>query len=163
MEIITRVTVVCKITLEIKYKNSLYSALDASIALKTGHEQPHDVVRASPAVCCVGKITRCEALQRCIVRGNTAAIREETGAFNSQSNVHLAFFNRPLVCVRVSVCVYVCILASVRIFQLILPSTNPNSNSVLSYLIRTNKLGVLLTALEVLFWRLTHIKSMAVQ
>lgn len=85
----------------------------AAIAVNTGHmhpeERPNDVGRGGPSVSCMGKVTRCEALQRCVVRGNSATIREETGAFNSLSNVHLAFFNRPLLCACMRACACVCV------------------------------------------------------
>lgn len=66
----------------------------------------------SPTGSCVGTVTRCEALQSCVVRGNTEAIRQEIGAFNSLSNVHLAF----LIGLSCTVsCLYVCVFVWVFI------------------------------------------------
>lgn len=59
----------CKIIIQrSEYAICVYGSEDRSHTRP--EEQPRDVGRGSPSVSSVGKITRCEALQRCAVRGN---------------------------------------------------------------------------------------------
>lgn len=66
---------------------------------------------SSPAVSCVGTLTWFRAQQCAAVRGNTGAIREETGAFISLSSVHLASITARSLYSDVCVCASCYVLA----------------------------------------------------
>lgn len=67
----------------------------------------YDAGPGSHTVSCVGTLTWLGALQCGVVRGNTGAIREEIGAFNSLSSVHLAFLTGLSLYSELCVCVWV--------------------------------------------------------